>query len=98
MIGYPTETKESIERTISLSSDPNLGLDHVGFSLITPFPGTPLYDYCRQNNLLRTDNWNDYNMIQPDKGVIKLENVSSEELIDFYRRAHVEFRFRFVKD
>ena len=98
MIGYPTETKESIEKTISLSSDPNLGLDHAGFSLVTPFPGTPLYDYCRRNNLLRTDNWKDYNMIQPDNGVIKLPDVSSAELIDLYDRAHVEFRFRFVKD
>lgn len=98
MIGYPTETKETIERTIALSSDPNLGLDHAGFSLVTPFPGTPLYDYCSESNLLKTDNWNDYNMIQPDNGVIKLPDVSTAELIDLYNRAHVEFRFRYVKD
>ena len=37
-------------------------------------------------------------MIQPDNGVIKLPDVSPAELIVLYDRAHVEFRFRFVKD
>ncbi|MFQ6003395.1 MAG: B12-binding domain-containing radical SAM protein, partial [Candidatus Zixiibacteriota bacterium] len=98
MIGYPTETKEAIEKTISLASDPNLGLDHAGFSIVTPFPGTQLYEYCKANGLLKTTDWNQYSMIQPGKGVIKLRNVTDEELVDLYYRGHREFYFRHVRE
>jgi len=92
MLGYPTETRETIEDTIALAR--SLDIDHPSFSIVTPFPGTQLYDYCKENDLLRTDNWEEYNYIHPRKGVIKLRGMSNEELIDLYERARSEFYYR----
>ena len=96
MVGYPTETKETIEDTITLAR--TVGVDAATFTVVTPFPGTKLYDYCKENNLLRTTNWDEYNYNQPEKGIIKLRNISDEELMKFYEKAHREFFFRHVRD
>ncbi|MFQ6075853.1 MAG: B12-binding domain-containing radical SAM protein [Candidatus Bathyarchaeia archaeon] len=95
MMGYPTETRETIEDTIALAKDLalNYGMDSAGFSIVTPFPGTPLYEYCRRNNLLRTTDWSRYSF-QLGRGVINLRGVTDEELTGLYHRAHYEFFFR----
>lgn len=94
MIGYPTETKETIEDTINLAK--SLNLHSADFSVVAPFPGTQLYEYCKKNNLLRTENWEEFNYSHPEKGIIKLENVTDEELIELNHKAHREFYFRHV--
>ena len=96
MIGYPTETKDTIQDTIKLAR--TLGIDYVDFAVVTPFPGTQLYQYCKENNLLRTHNWEAYNYNRPEKGVMKLESVTDAELISLYERASREFYFRHVID
>ncbi|MCW3994397.1 MAG: B12-binding domain-containing radical SAM protein, partial [Candidatus Bathyarchaeota archaeon] len=58
MIGYPTETKEAIEETIELAR--SFELEFSTFSIVTPFPGTALYSYCKENNLLKTESWEEY--------------------------------------
>lgn len=96
MIGYPTETRETIEDTIALAK--SLDLDFAGFSLVTPFPGTQLYEYCKRNGLLRSDDWSEYDMIQPQRGVIRLEHVTDEELVSLYNKAQLEFAFKDMSD
>ncbi|MCK4389578.1 MAG: cobalamin-dependent protein [Desulfobacterales bacterium] len=95
MMGYPTETVETIEDTINLAKDLalNHGLDSAGFSIVTPFPGTPLYEYCKMNDMLATSDWSQYSY-QLEKGVIKLRNITNEELNNLYERAIDEFQFR----
>ncbi len=88
MLGYPTETRETIEDTIALAR--SLDVDHPSFSVVTPFPGTKLYQYCKENNLLRTENWEEYNYIHPRRGVIKLDGVTDEELMNLYEEARLE--------
>lgn len=92
MLGYPTETGETIEDTIALAR--SLDIDHPSFSIVTPFPGTQLYDYCKHNGLLRTGNWEEYNYIHPERGVIKLSDVTDEELMNLYEKARSEFYYR----
>lgn len=94
MIGYPTETVETIEETISLAK--SVELDYAGFSIVTPFPGTQLYKYCKNNDMLTTTDWEEYNMLQPGRGVIRLKEVTDEELMTLYRRAQSEFAFRHI--
>lgn len=96
MLGYPTETRETIEDTIALAK--SLDLDFCSFSIVTPFPGSRLYEYCKQNDLLHTENWEEYNYFHPGKGIIKLSDVSDEELMSLYQEARYEYRFRHVKD
>ena len=95
MLGYPTETVETIEDTINLAKDLalNHGMDSAGFSIVTPFPGTSLYEYCRRNDMLKTTDWSQYSY-QLGKGVIELKNVTEDELKDLYERALHEFQFR----
>jgi len=92
MLGYPGETRETIKDTIGLAT--SLDIDHPSFSIVTPFPGTQLYDNCKERDLLRTDNWEEYNYIHPRRGVIKLRGVPDEELIDLYEQARSEFYYR----
>ena len=95
MMGYPTETVETVEDTINLAKGLGLnhGLDSAGFSIVTPFPGTPLYDYCEMNDMLLTSDWSQYSY-QMGRGVIRLKNITFEELSNLYERAIDEFQFK----
>lgn len=67
MIGFPNETKSDIQQTLNLSRKIfKLGLaDSLQATLLIPYPGTPLFDYCQKNNLLLTNDWNKFDMRQP---------------------------------
>ncbi len=95
MIGYPTETRETILDTINLAK--KLPLDYATFQVTVPFPGTPLYDYCREKKLLKSSDWSEYVMDvfgEPVRSVIKLDNLDDRELIALYHRAFREFNLR----
>ena len=96
MIGYPTETRETIEDTIALAV--RLNLNFASISIVTPFPGTELYDYCHKNDLLRTDNWEEYSYFHPGEAIIKLDGLTNGELINLYQKAYFEFNYRHVSD
>lgn len=90
MIGYPTETKETIEETIKLSQ--SLGLDYALFTLVTPFPGTHLYKYVKDRGLLKSNDWKDYRF--GSARTFSLDGVSEDELIKLWNRAASEFYYR----
>ncbi|MBN2482647.1 MAG: radical SAM protein [Candidatus Omnitrophica bacterium] len=58
-LGLPGETPHTIQESLCFlrQVDP----DSVQFSLATPFPGTELYNDLKQNNLLKTRDWSQYN-------------------------------------
>jgi len=96
MIGYPTETIETIEDTIKLIK--GLGLEMGSVSIVTPFPGTQLYNYCQKNSLLRTNNWEEYSFFHPQKAVIKLDGLSDEGLINLYQKAYFELVYKDISE
>jgi len=55
VLGFPGETEQSMEETISLAL--KLGLHTVQFSGAVPFPGTEFFDYCAGEGLLTTTRW-----------------------------------------
>jgi len=59
MIGYPWETKEMAQKTIELAKSlfKKGYVDTLQATIVIPYPGTPLYKYCQEYNLLET---NDY--------------------------------------
>lgn len=57
MIGLPTETKANMLRTASLNAE--LRAYIVWVSTFMPYPGTILDTFCRENNLVDEDRWND---------------------------------------
>jgi radical SAM superfamily enzyme YgiQ (UPF0313 family) len=67
MIGYPNETLSGAQKTLNLARyifQNNLA-DSLQATILIPYPGTPLFNYCQKNNLLLTTNWDDYDMRQP---------------------------------
>lgn len=59
MLGFPDETKEQAASTIRLMRELN---PHVPiYSLVTPYPGTEIYEYSKKNGLLpSTKDWSLY--------------------------------------
>ena len=67
MIGYPDESLKDSQKTLNLARyifQNNLA-DSLQATILIPYPGTPLFNYCQKNNLLLTTNWDDYDMRQP---------------------------------
>jgi anaerobic magnesium-protoporphyrin IX monomethyl ester cyclase len=66
MIGYPWETKEMAIKTINLAKKlfKKGYLDTLQGTIVIPYPGTPLYNYCDENDLLLTRNYEDYDQRQ----------------------------------
>lgn len=89
MIGNPGETKETIEETINfaLELDPDLAM----FNITVPFPGTVMYEWAKQNGMLLTENWDDYDL---SKQVMRLSTISNEELQGYYAAAYNRFFLR----
>ncbi|MFA6296265.1 MAG: radical SAM protein [Patescibacteria group bacterium] len=70
MIGYPWETKEDAQRTVCLAKDlfKKGYVDTLQATVLIPYPGTPLYKYCLENNLL---NFTDYDRFDQREQVMK---------------------------
>ena len=67
MIGYPWESLKDAQNTLKAARKlfkDNLA-DSMQATIVIPYPGTPLFADCQKNNLLLTDNWDDYDMRHP---------------------------------
>lgn len=64
MIGYPWETKEDAMRTVKLAQYlfRKGYADTLQATIVIPYPGTKLYEECRANGWLATEDWGDYDM------------------------------------
>lgn len=58
MIGAPTETLEDIEETFRVAKW--LNPDYVHMTILTPFPGTPIYQDGLASNQIKTDYWRQF--------------------------------------
>ena len=98
MIGYPWETKNDSLKTLNLARQLfKKGLaDSLQATIVIPYPGTPLFKQCQEQDLLLTTDWNDYDMRQP---VMKSPLASSEQqqLIQDLFKGILTPRFIFAK-
>lgn len=94
MIGYPWETVVDANLTLKTARDFfRHGLaDSLQATIVIPYPGTPLFKYCQENNLLLTTDWGKYDMSQP---VIRspLSPEKQKELINGLFRGIITPRF-----
>jgi len=86
MVGYPWEGKRELAQTLKLGESLFArGLaDSMQATLVVPYPGTPLFDYCQKNKLLRTVDWDRYDMREP----IMKTDISKEELMGAIRQLY----------
>jgi radical SAM superfamily enzyme YgiQ (UPF0313 family) len=89
IIGFLQDTTKTIKETIKFAK--NLNLDYAQFSILTPYPGTPIFDYAKKNNMLLTENWSKYTAIEP---IIKIKEVSEKEIKALFQKAYIAFYLR----
>lgn len=82
--GLPGETKETIDKTIALAleHDP----DSLQFSIITPWPGSKLFNELDKKGHLISKNWSEYDGF--NTAVIQTDTLSKEDLEKALRRAY----------
>jgi len=95
MFGYPWEGKKDIENTLKLGSyllKKNFAAT-MQATIVIPYPGTPLFNECLENDLLKTQEWDRFDM---KENVMKSE-VSEDSIKvaiqNMYRNA---FNFEFI--
>lgn len=94
IIGERKDTAESIAdlRNFINDADPDLAI----FMILTPFPGTELYETAKRNGWIEDDNWANYDMAH---AVMPTETLSrkevQEELYRCYRNHYGSLRRRF---
>lgn len=91
ILGYPGETVKEMDQTIDFSI--KLDPDYCQYSILTPFPGTPIYYELKQNNLLDTENWDRYTVLN---SVINYEKMGlSKQLVERkLNKAYLKFYTR----
>lgn len=97
IIGYDLNaTEEDIIKEIDFIK--KIDIDFPIYSLITPFPGTPIFDEFNKKKLITTKDWSRYT---PFKPVIKTYKLSSEKLFHllhyaFKKHAYYKNFIRFI--
>lgn len=59
IFGLDSDTKDVFGETLEACE--SLGLDGVTASILTPFPGTPIYQELKRDGRLRSEDWSSYN-------------------------------------
>ena len=77
IFGFDTDTTKVFDDTIDTIK--NWDLDLVDISILTPYPGTPLFDYLDNDNRILTRDWELYDSIHV---VHKPKQMTPEELAD----------------
>jgi len=91
MIGHPTDTPESIERTIDFAC--SLPIASANFKITTPFVGTPLRDMADDYGQLAGDDYRNF-MGDPDQAVFVPNALTRDYLMGVQKRAYRRFYSR----
>lgn len=86
MLGNPGETEETMKQTLEFAKylDPDIAL----YNITTPYPGTAMYKWAKQNGYLLTEDWEKYDL---STAVMNLPTVAPETVEQYYRKAHRDF-------
>lgn len=86
VFGLDFDTPDIFDATLQAMYD--WGLDEASFSILTPYPGTRLFDRFEKENRITSYNWSRY-----EEGKVNFEpkNMSKEELLEGIRRIALEF-------
>jgi len=104
MIGSPGEDIQDLEKTLELMK--RLKLDGGGnISITTPLPGTELWDYARQNNIISNDldatrlgiMAADFSDIKGFNGILLTDKISKEDFFNMAQRLQKETNKYYIK-
>ena len=77
MFGFDTDTKDVFDSTLEAVC--TMDLERAGFSIVTPYPGTPLFDELENEGRILTRDWSKYNLRNV---VFQPKNMTVDELLD----------------
>ena len=89
MVGNPGDTKENILKNIYFVN--KLNPDYLIVNITTPYPGTEMFKWAKERNLILTYNWDDYDLSKP---IMRLENLDENEIKKLYRLMFRKFYLR----
>lgn len=89
LFGIPGETQETIRETIEFAKEINASSTQ--FAVAIPHPGTALYEECKANGWLTSENWADYTS---EASLIETPWLSAAEVEEARVRAYREFYYR----
>ncbi|WP_242950465.1 B12-binding domain-containing radical SAM protein [Clostridium acidisoli] len=87
VFGFDQDTKNIFKDTLDFLE--NAGVQNATFNILTPYPGTPLFNRLEAENRILTYDWSKYNS---RKDVVYIpKNMSSEELLEGFIWANKRF-------
>lgn len=91
IIGLPGETEETMDRTIEFACelDPLIA----NFSMMTPYPGTKVYEIAKRQGRLLLDDWEDY-VFFDGRARYELGDMSAELIERKWKEAYRRFYLR----
>ncbi|MEM7349007.1 MAG: radical SAM protein, partial [Chloroflexota bacterium] len=91
IIGLPGETEESMDRTIQFACevDPMIA----NFSMMTPYPGTKVYEIAKRQGRLLLEDWEDY-VFFDGKARYELGDMTAEMIERKWKEAYRRFYLR----
>ena len=78
MVGNIGETFETIDDSKKLMS--KIKPFNISVAIVTPYPGTDLYEFALKNNLLLETNWDQFCHVQ-NKPTLKIDGLTKKEII-----------------
>ncbi len=91
IIGLPGDTRASMQKTIdfAIELDPMIA----NFSMMTPYPGTVVYEQVKQNGRFLVQDWEDY-VFFDQKARYEMGDLTAELMEEMYRKAYRQFYWR----
>jgi anaerobic magnesium-protoporphyrin IX monomethyl ester cyclase len=89
IIGCPTDTRDTIRQTIRYAR--SLAPRYAQFTLLTPYPGTPLYDEAQAQGMIEEKDWAKFTIVDP---ILKHPTISARKLKRYVNWAYVSFYLR----
>jgi anaerobic magnesium-protoporphyrin IX monomethyl ester cyclase len=89
LFGIPGETQDTIQETIQFAKE--LNASSTQFAVAIPHPGTALYEECKANGWLTSENWVDYTS---EASLIETPWLTAKEVEAARLRAYREYYYR----
>ncbi len=89
MVGCPGETEETLKQTVDFAKD--LDLDLISVTVLTPLPGSRLYQWAKEKGYLMSDDWSDYTTVN---SVMRLPTIDPDVVDRWHRKFYRKFYLR----
>ncbi len=89
MIGFPWENETLVKQTMDFAKE--LGGDFADFNVAYPYPGTEMYEICKEEGLFNEDKLCGHDI---SRSMLKTKYLSTERLNKLRKKAILNFYLR----